>query len=261
MRVDGKVVLITGASEGIGAACASAFRRRGARLSLTARSQEKLEQAGGAEALVTPGDLREPEVRAQVVERTLERFGSVDILINNAGVGLYTPAWRAPMPLVRQMFEINLFAALEMIQLVVPHMRRQRRGAIVNVGSIAGKITLPWLTLYSASKYALGALGDGLRMELQRDGIQVTTVCPGHVTTGFSDHALQGRPPDAVIRARRFAISPERCAEAIVRGVQRGARTVMAPPSGWILVVLERLIPSLVDRQMARMCHSSEQAE
>lgn len=261
MQVESKVVLITGASEGIGAACASAFRRRGARLSLTARSLEKLEQVGGADALVTPGDLQAPEVPKRVVERTLERFGAVDILVNNAGAGLYTPAWRAPMPLTRQMFELNFFAALEMIQLVVPHMRRQGRGAIVNVGSIAGKITLPWLTLYSASKYALGALGDGLRMELQRDGIQVTTVCPGHVATGFSEHALEGRPPDAVLRARRFAISAERCAEAIARGVERGARTVMAPPAGWILVALERLIPWLVDAQMARMCDDPEQTE
>jgi short-subunit dehydrogenase len=194
-----------------------------------------------------------------VVERTLERFGAVDILINNAGVGLYTPAWRAPLPLVRQMFEINFFAALDMIQQVVPQMRRQRSGAIVNVGSIAGKVTLPWLTLYSASKYALGALGDGLRMELAQDGIQVTTVCPGHVTTDFTEHALEGRPPEAVVRAQRFVISAGACAEAIARGVERGARTVMAPRIGWVFVALERLIPSLVDAQMARMCDRSEQ--
>src|SRR6185295_5808520 len=98
MRIDGSVVLITGASEGIGAACAQAFGRRGARLSLIARNAEKLAEAGGKDALRTAGDITDEEVRREVVARTLERFGGVDILINNAGMGLYSPAWNAPMP-------------------------------------------------------------------------------------------------------------------------------------------------------------------
>lgn len=253
MQIDGKVVLITGASEGIGAACASAFGRRGARLSLTARSREKLETVGGPQALVTAGDLIDPDVRRRVVERTLKHYGTIDILINNAGVGLYTPSWRASIPLVRRMFELNFFAPLEMIQLVAPPMQNQRSGMIVNVSSIAGKVTFPWLTLYSASKYALNSLGDGLRMELRQYGIRVVTVCPGHVTTGFSGHALEGRVPERVARTRRFAITAEQCAEAIARGVERDARTVMAPAVGWFLVGLERLFPSLVDAQLVRI--------
>src|SRR5438105_9503346 len=88
MRIDGKAVLITGASEGIGAACAREFRKRGARLSLTARSEDKLKDVGGADAVVTAGDITDPEVRGRAVVRTIERFGAVDILINNAGIGL-----------------------------------------------------------------------------------------------------------------------------------------------------------------------------
>src|SRR5450432_1915805 len=139
MIIDGKSVLITGASEGIGAACAREFRRRGARISLTARSEGRLKEAGGADALITAGDLTDPEVRRRVVGRTLERFGAIDILINNAGIGLYSPAWNAPMDEARAMFELNLFAPLEMIQLVTPHMRQRRSGMVVNIGSIAGK--------------------------------------------------------------------------------------------------------------------------
>ena len=138
MRCAGKVVLITGASEGIGAACAHAFRRRGARLSLTARSREKLEAVGGGDALITAGDLLDPEVRKSVVERTLERYGRVDILVNNAGVGLYTPSWQTPPELARRLFDLNFFAALDLIQRVVPVMLRQGEGMIVNVSSIAG---------------------------------------------------------------------------------------------------------------------------
>lgn len=255
MRIDGKVVLITGASEGIGAACAAAFRKRGARLSLVARSQEKLRGAGGPDALTTAGDVTLPEVREAAVAATMARFGAIDILINNAGVGLYDPAWQAPLADARSLFELNFFAPLAMAQLVAPHMRRRAAGVIVNVSSVAGRVPLPWLTLYSASKYALCALTDGLRMELKKDGIHTITVCPGYVRTNFHQHALSGEPPPKIARGKQFAITPEQCAERIARGVERGARTVMAPRSGWLLVLAERLFPSLVDAQLAAILH------
>jgi short-subunit dehydrogenase len=255
MQIDGKVVLITGASEGIGAACAGAFRKRGARLSLMARSEEKLRAAGGPDALVTAGDVTLPEARQAAVERTLDRFGAVDILINNAGMGLYAPAWETALDDARRLFELNFFAPLAMAQMVAPHMRERGVGMVVNVSSVAGKVTLPWLTLYSASKYALGSLTDGLRMELARDGIHTMTVCPGYVRTDFHRHALGGGPPPKVARSKQFAITPEQCAEAIARGVERGARTVMAPRSAWLLVLAERLFPFLVDAQLAAILH------
>src|SRR5258708_26341361 len=178
MRIDGKVVLITGASGGIGAACAREFARRGARLSLVARSEDKLKEVAGADALVTAGDLTSAEVRRGVVERTIERFGAIDILINNAGVGLYAPAWKPPLDEAHAMFELNFFAPLAMVQLVVPHLRARGGGMVVNIGSIAGKVALPWFTLYSATKFALGALSEGLRMELAGEGIRMMVVGP-----------------------------------------------------------------------------------
>ena len=253
MVIGGKVVLITGASAGIGAACAAEFRQRGARLSLTARSQDKLQTVGGAEALITAGDITEAETRVRVVERTLERFGRIDILINNAGAGLYGRTWEIPPAEARKLFELNFFAPLAMVQLVAPHMRMRKSGTIVNVGSIAGKVTLPWFTLYSASKYALGSLTDGLRMELRQDGIHTMAVCPGYVQTGFLEHVLSGRAPQRVLRSVRFAITAEQCAAAIARGVERDARTVVTPRAGWIFVALERLLPSVVDARMAAL--------
>ena len=173
MQIDGKVVLITGASEGIGRACARGVSRSAGRaLSLTARSRRQVESAGGTDALSPPAISRTPEVRRRVVDRTLERFGAIDILINNAGHGMYAPSWQAPLDEARADVRAEFFAPLAMIQLVVPHMRRAAERMIVNIGSIAGKVTLPWFTLYSASKYALGSLTDGLRMELRPYGIQ-----------------------------------------------------------------------------------------
>jgi short-subunit dehydrogenase len=260
MQIQGKVVLITGASEGIGAACALAFQARGARLSIVARNRDKLASVGGPDTLRTAGDITSVEVREALVARTVEQFGGIDILVNNAGMGLYSPASKAPMADARRLFELNLFAPLALAQLVVPHMLERKRGAIVNVSSIAGKITLPWFTLYSVSKFALGSLTDGLRGELKPHGIHVMAVCPGYVKTEFQAHALGTRPPAAIAKGRRFAITAEQCAEAIARGVQRDARTVVVPRIGWVLIGLSRLLPALVESRLSAINQSSASA-
>src|SRR6476646_7031326 len=131
MQIKDRVVLITGVSEGIGAACARAFEERGARLSLVARNSEKLAAVGGPGTLRTAGDITSDEIRRSVVAHTIERFGQIDILINNAGMGLYSAAWNTPMDEARRLFELNLFAPLALTQLVVPHMRERKQGAIV----------------------------------------------------------------------------------------------------------------------------------
>jgi len=256
MIIDSKVVLITGASQGIGAACAREFRKRGARLSLTARSEDRLKALAGADDVVTAGDLTDAEIRSRAVDRTLERFGVIDILINNAGIGMYAPAWKAPLEEVHRMFELNFFAPLAMIQLVATHMRGRKSGMVVNIGSIAGKTTLPWFTLYSATKFALGALTEGLRMELANDGVRTMIVCPGYVNTDFQSHALAGRPPDRLLKGKKFAITAEQCAEAVARGVERDARTVVTPAIGWALIAAQRLFPRVVEAQMRKIYQS-----
>jgi short-subunit dehydrogenase len=130
-------------------------------------------------------------------------------------------------------------------------MRARRSGMLVNVGSIGGKVLLPWMTLYSVSKSALGALTEGQRMELMRDGVRTMLVCPGYVKTGFQKNVRGGQAPEKVQKARRFAITPEECAESIRRGVERDARTVVTPRSGWLLVFAMRLFPSIVESRMA----------
>ena len=250
MRIDSRVVLITGASEGIGAACAEAFRKRGARLALVARSEEKLRSAARENDLAIPADLLQDADRRMVVERTIEHFGRIDVLLNNAGVGLYAPAHSAPMHEFRRMLELNLIAPVDLIQRAVPYMKRQRSGAIINVGSIAGKVTLPWFTLYSASKFAVGSLTEGLRMELRSYGIHTMVVCPEYVRTRFQQNVLYGEPPALAGRTREWAITPEQCAQDIVRGLERNAHTVVTPKSGWALIALKRILPSLVDRQL-----------
>src|ERR1035437_5594832 len=136
MRIDGKVVIVTGPSEGSARAGPREFPPPGPRLSLTARNEEGLRRAAPPDALITPGDITTDQDRRRVVGRTLERFGVIDILINNAGAGIYQPSWEMPIEEARYLMELNFFAPLAMTQLVVPPMRARRSGMLVNVGSI-----------------------------------------------------------------------------------------------------------------------------
>ncbi|MEZ5355286.1 MAG: SDR family NAD(P)-dependent oxidoreductase [Bryobacteraceae bacterium] len=248
MNLQGKVILITGASGGIGAALARLLHQRGARLTLLARSADRLQAVAQAcDAVAVAGDVTKPDDRQRAIDATVERYGRLDVLINNAGVGMYVPAWRADMTEVRRVWELNLFSVIEMIQLAVPLMRKTGGGKIVNVSSIAGKIALPWFTNYTASKFAVCALTDALRIEMKPYGIGCLTVCPGYVKTEFQDNALAGRPPDRLWRMKRMAISAEQCAAAVVRGIERDARTVITPATGRVLIAVAYFCPPLAD--------------
>jgi short-subunit dehydrogenase len=258
MLIKDKVVLITGASEGVGAACAAEFAACGAKLSLVARNEEGLRRAAaGTNAVITAGDITLDITRRRAVDATLERFGAIDILINNAGIGMYQPSWEMPLDDARYLMELNFFAPLALTQLVVPQMRSRRSGMIVNVGSIGGKVVLPWLTMYSVTKFALGALTEGQRMELRRDGVQTMIVCPGYVKTRFQENVRAGAAPDKVLAARARAITAEQCAAAIRRGVERDARTVVTPRLGWLLVLAMRLAPAFVEALMAGLLRAT----
>ena len=255
MELTNKTVLITGASSGIGRATALALAREGARLILTARSREELEkvarEAAPAEAAVIPADLCGRESLAQLSSEARRRFATIDILINCAGVGMYVPSYKADPDMMRRMFDLNLFAPVELTGKLLPAI--PRGGAIVNVSSIGGKVPLPWLSLYSASKYALNGWSDALRMELDGRGIQVLCVCPGFVDTPFRRNVLTGEIPQTVNRQRTLMITAEECAEAILGGLRKGKHTVVTPRIGWGLIALVRLLPGVIFPRMSRM--------
>lgn len=252
MRIKDSIVLVTGASEGIGAACVHEFRQRGARVALVARNQEKLKKLAGPEDLVIQADLTVPDDRQAIVSRVIEHFGRIDILVNNAGVGLSAPAWRAKPEDVRRMFELNFFAAWELSQQAAAEMRQKKSGMIVNIGSVAGKIAMPWFTLYSSTKFALGAMTNGMRMELEKAGIRTMLVCPGFVRTDFHHHVLGGPAPSALKRGRPAEVTAAQVATAICDGVERNTRTVVVPKIAWVLVAASRLFPAAVDRLLTR---------
>ena len=251
-KLANKIVLITGASSGIGAALARVFAAEGARLALAARSIEKLRALAaslGTNALVLPTDMTDPAQVRRMVEATVERFGRLDILVNNAGVGMYAPAASMAPEQFTQVVATNWLGPVYAIQSAVPQMRQQGGGQIINIASVAGKIPIPWMGAYCGTKFALNALSDSLRMELAADRIQVLSVCPGRIATPFVRNAFR----DAAIRPLPSdGIPAERVARAVLRASLRGKREIVVPASNWAYVWLHTLFPRLVDYAMVR---------
>jgi short-subunit dehydrogenase len=250
--LQGKVVIVTGASQGIGARLVTALRKRGALLTLVARHETSLRAVAGPDDLVIPYDLTRDEGRAAIVEETAARRGRVDVLINNAGRGSYYSPANAPLTEARSLFDLNFFAPFHLAQVAVPWLK-QTKGTIVNVSSIAGQISFPWLPVYSASKFALASISSTQRIELRRHGVNVMAVFPGYVDTDFQAHADGTAPPPSVVKGKRFSVSAFECAEAIVRGIERRRSIVVTPRIGWALVWFNRVFPTVVESSLGAM--------
>lgn len=247
-----KTFLITGASSGIGRACAARLAREGAQPILTARRRDALKaaaaEAGGGE--VIPADLTDAGSIAALCDRILSNRPRVDGIVHSAGVGLYAPSGESRPDEVRRLMDLNFLAPVEITRRLLPQI--PDGGAVVTISSVAGKVSLPWLNLYSASKYALNAFSDGLRMELADRRIRVLNVCPCYVETPFQQNVLQGRVPENLPGNAKFKITAEKCAEAVVNGLRSGKRTIVVPRVGWLLVMAARLFPATVHGRMAR---------
>lgn len=252
MQLGGKTVLITGASSGIGRACALRFAREGARLILAGRNRAALEETAArtSAALVLEADLAVPGDLASFCERVLEAAPVLDVLVHNAGVGIYASSYETDIEQADLLMSLNFLAPVEITRKLLPRM--QRGGSVVAISSIAGLVALPGMAVYAASKHALNAYADILRVELSDRGIHVLSVCPGYVATPFVKNMLQGAATSPLPRRSRFGITAEQCAEAIRSGIVRRKRTVVVPRVGWLLVTAEKFFPALTHRLMMR---------
>ena len=269
-RLDGQIVIVTGASAGIGEATVRMLAREGARVVMVARRIERLEaikqeieQAGGYAAAIA-ADVTSADDRNRIVRQTVEELGRIDALINNAGYGQRGPIELVPVEDIRQNFETNLFSLIALTQLVIPIMREQQSGRIVNVSSIAGRIARPLSSVYDATKHALEAVSDGLRGELALFGIKVVIIEPGFIITEFLEVAnekartiIEQDSPYAPFfagfaagykRMRRMAGRPDDIAALILKALIAAnpkARYV-APRHARIAVALKRWLPARV---------------
>jgi NAD(P)-dependent dehydrogenase (short-subunit alcohol dehydrogenase family) len=186
-----QTILITGASSGIGKASATLFADRGWNVVATMRNpNDGADLTQRSDVLVTRLDLLDSDSIEAAVAAGLDRFGTIDVLLNNAGYGAYGPLEATPMPVLRRQFDVNLFGLVETIQAVLPAMRAQHSGVIVNVSSVGGRITYPLGSLYHGSKWAVEGLSEALHYELAAVGIRVKLVEPGGVNTDFGGRSF-----------------------------------------------------------------------
>jgi len=197
--------------------------------------------------------VRNREEIDRVVGLTLHHFQRIDVWINNAGHGILDSVANVDMSAVRETFETNFFGALEAMQAVIPVMKQQGSGAIINVSSVAGHIPLPFHAVYSATKFAMNAVGNAARIELMSSGINVLTVCPGYVRTDFSMNAIKGKEQKQVRPARVRGITVERVANAVLQGYLKRKREVVVPWFMHPVIKLYQLFPGLMEWAMVRM--------
>lgn len=218
MEIKDSVIIITGASQGIGLAAARLLAEKGAKVVLAARSKDLIENLEkeilGSFAVVT--DMRKKEDIKNLVNKTIEKFGKIDILINNAGQAMYGSIETINLEDYRQIMELNVFSVVEAMQAVIPEMRKQGKGMIVNVSSMLAKMYIPGISAYSSTKYALNSISFTARQELAKDGIIVSVISPRITATNFGKNSRGQRPAFSNTgRAPQPIDPPERVAEKI----------------------------------------------
>jgi short-subunit dehydrogenase len=258
MELAGKIVVVTGASMGIGEAIAKLFADHGASLVMLSRDAGRVEAARGRvghveRTLALACDVRHREEIDRAIGLTLHHFQRIDIWVNNAGHGLLDSVAQMEMAACREMFDTNFFGAVMGMQAVVPVMRQQGGGTIINISSVAGHIPLPFHAAYSATKFAMNAIGKAAGAELQKDGIHVLTVCPGYVQTAFSQNVVLGKERKKVRPDSVRGITAERVARAALRGYVKKKREVIVPWTMYAPQKIYQLFPALVERAMSKM--------
>ena len=256
MDIKGKVVIVTGASSGIGEATARQFGREGAKVVLAARRVERLEALAqeigetktGAETLVVQADLTKLEDIQNLVNETIDKFGRVDVLINNAGFGRLD--WLEKLDPVRDIqaqFDVDVLGLIQTTRQVLPLMLKQRSGHIINMCSMAGLVATPTYTVYAACKHAVHGFSEALRREVKPWGIDVSMIYPGGVKTEFQSHAGINRKTGATT-PKSLQLSADDVGRAVIK-LTRRPRPMQIIPWAWsVSVWLNRNFNWLVDR-------------
>ncbi len=260
-------VLITGASQGTGKATALKFASEGWDVTLAARQEERLQTvadqitAMGRQAIALPTDVSNPDQVTALVEKSLVTFGKIDALINNAGICLTGPMVNTSLEDWHRIFDTNFWGYIHTIQAALPSMLAAGKGSIVNVGSIGGKMPMPNMTAYCASKYALTGMTETLRLELTSKGIHVGIVHPGVIDSDFLERAMFRGESDKEVDGRQqqmtqalqsgLASQPEEVAEAIWKAVQKEQTEVVVGVSA-IATNLNRLFPQITQWALSK---------
>lgn len=245
-------MIITGASSGIGSDLALQAASLGAKVALAARSEraildlEKTILQAGGHAFALRTDVTQPAEIRRLIDSTLTKWQRLDILINNAGYGIWGTFDQLPMDLIRQNFETNVFAAIDACQAVIPILRRQGGGMIVNIESIVGLRAMPMASCYSATKHALHAFSESIRLELRPDHIHILSVCPGLIQTNF--HANRTKIGTTAETGPKWLYMPvDVCVRKILRAMENEQSRLIITGHGKLLTLMQRISPCFVD--------------
>lgn len=247
MELKGKVVLITGASSGIGKTVAKIISARGAKVALLARRQEKLSQlvdslGDNGEALAVPVDVTDRDEVFTAVQKAHDHFGKLDIIINSAGLGHFGPIENLTPAELDGVVKTNIYGLLNVTQAAIPYLK-ESQGMIVNISSGLSKRALPFLAVYAGTKSMVDALSDGMRLELRKYGIKVINYCPPETETEFADKSLKGAGLNPGTMKRKLA-RVEDVAQDIVKAIVAEKREVV---NGKALKVMNFLAPKMLD--------------
>jgi short-subunit dehydrogenase len=264
MKLQDKVAVITGASMGIGEAIAKLFLQEGAKVVLCSRDLARTRAAeqrigGGTNTLSVACDVSRRDQVDALVNAAVKKFGRIDIFVNNAGFGLNDSVADMDMAELRRMFDTNLFGAIECMQAVTPVMRKQGGGDIVNISSVSGHISTPYMSGYAATKHAMNAVGKAARMELKRHNINVLTVCPGYIATDFVKNMVKGKHSERVGSSVKYAVTPDVVATATLRGLLKRKREIVVPRIYQVFISMYHAAPNVVERRIRKALRPTAQ--
>jgi short-subunit dehydrogenase len=256
-----KVVLITGTSSGIGKATLDLFLQKGWRVAGTVRKINNLQKAEINDDLgYFELDLTKPQTFDKCLEKVITKFGRIDCLVNNAGFGVLGPVEGSTNEQIRQQFEVNVIGLINLTRMAIPHLRKSKSSSIINISSMAGRLTFPFYSLYASSKWAVEGFSEGLRYELRKYGVKVKLVEPGPIKTDFFsrslvtiDTALSGKQLDhfhkiksANQRVEQFGSDPALVAKAIYKATTDKNDRARYPAGRGVgvMLLLKRLLPT-----------------
>lgn len=249
-----KVVIVTGASSGIGLSTATEFARLGAKVVLAARSVDLLQEicsslnASGSDVMYVVTDVTKEEDCNNLVAQTLEKYGRIDILVNNAGLSMRALFQEVDISVLKRLFDVNFWGAVYCTHYALPYLIEQK-GSVVGVSSVAGFVGLPGRTGYSASKYALHGFLETLRIENLKNGLHVLILCAGFTKSDIRKKALtaDGHPQGFTPREEEKMMTPEEVARAMVRALRRRRNYVILTLEGKMTALVKRIAPRLLE--------------